>query len=372
MAEQVNEGQENHGIPRKRGREGGYRKGRGAQIQVDNPFEHHVYEDIEDGHWAKHSEGSGEEPLPTKYVRVHPKSIVNKVDSPDIPLYHSLNPYQGCEHGCVYCYARNSHEFWGYNAGLDFERFILIKEDAPKLLEKKILSGNWKVEPIMLSGNTDCYQPAEFKLQITRRLLEVFARYRHPVGIITKNSLILRDMDILQDLAKDNLVHVSLSITGTDEELRRKMEPRTASYEKRFRTVEHLSNAGIPVNIMMAPVIPALNSGDIMEVARRGSDAGALDLAFIMVRLNGRIGLVFRDWLEKNFPDRAAKVISQVEALHGGKINDSRFGVRMRGEGKIASIIHQQFKVARQLYYSGRRMPEYNRNAFRGRQLSLF
>lgn len=351
-------------------RRAGKHKGRGAQIQAPNPFDSQYYEEAGDPLW---SDGRDEEyPLKTKYIRVYPKTVVNRVDSPDIPLYFSLNPYQGCEHGCVYCYARNSHEFWGYNAGLDFERFILVKDDAPKLLEQKILSRNWKVEPIMLSGNTDCYQPAEKERQITRRMLEVFAKYRHPVGIITKNSLILRDIDILRDLAADNLVHVAVSITGTDEELRRKMEPRTASYKKRFQTIEALSEAGVPVNLMMAPIIPALNSDAIMDVARQGANAGALSLGYIIVRLNGRIGMVFHDWVEQHFADRAEKIIHQIEALHGGKISDSRFGTRMKGEGKIAQVIHQQIKVARNLYYSGRRMPEYNRSAFRGRQLTLF
>jgi len=342
-----------------------YKKGRGAQISVENPFDRQFYVNLMEGE----EEVSNTR---TKYINVHPKTIVNKVESPDIPLSYSLNPYQGCEHGCIYCYARNSHEFWGYNAGLEFERFILVKEDAPSLLEKKILSKNWKVEPIMLSGNTDCYQPVEQKLNITREILKVCARYRHPIGIITKNAMILRDMDILADLAKDNLVKVVLSITGVDEQLRSKMEPRTTTFVKRFKTIEALSSRGIPVSVMMAPIIPGLNSDAIMDVAKRSSNAGALEMNYTMIRLNGRLEPVFKDWLERNYPDRAGKVMKQIASLHGGKVSDSRFGTRMKGEGKIASIMKQQVDVARNLYFKGRKMPEFNRNAFRREQLTLF
>jgi len=293
--------------------------------------------------------------------------------SPDLErMPFSLNPYQGCEHGCVYCYARNTHEYWGYNAGIDFERVILFKENAPDLLEEKFNHKNWKPKPIVLSGNTDCYQPLEHRLQITRKLLQVFLKYKHPVSIITKNALILRDLDLLSELTKDNLVQVSISLTGLDETLRHKLEPRTSTYTKRLNAIEALSKKGIPVNVMMAPIIPALNSYQIMDVAKATSNAGALSLNYTMVRLNGQIGIVFKDWLLKNFPDRANKVIHQIEAMHGGQLSDSRFGTRMRGEGKIANIIHQQFKVARQLYFSNRKMPALNVDAFHQQQLSLF
>ena len=343
-----------------------YIKGRGAQIQVHNRFHKQINEPL-----AEYFDASEDLPK-TQYLKVFPKTIVNKVTSPDISMMFSMNPYQGCEHGCIYCYARTTHEFWGYNAGLDFERVILLKENSPELLEKKILDKNWEVCPIMLSGNTDCYQPVEQKLGITRNILKVFQKYRHPVGIITKNALILRDLDILTDLAKDNLIKVSISLTGLNEELRQKLEPRTSSYAKRLKTIETLSNKGIPVNIMMAPIIPALNSAEIMKVAKATANAGALSLNYTMVRLNGQIALVFKDWIEKNFPDRAKKVISQIESLHGGHLSDSRFGTRMKGEGKIANIIKQQFDVARNLHFSNRKMPDYNLNAFRKQQLTLF
>lgn len=342
------------------------KKGRGAQVQLDNRFDKQVYEPIL-------SDDLEEQPQPvTKYVSVHPKTIVNAVQSPDIPFQYSLNPYQGCEHGCVYCYARNSHEFWGYNAGLDFERFILVKKNAAELLEQKLLRKNWTAEPISLSGNTDCYQPVEQKLKITRSLLEVFLRYRHPVGIITKNAMILRDLDLLEALAKDQLVRVAISITGVDEGLRSKMEPRTTTFARRLDTVRKLSERGIPVIVMMAPVIPALNSDDIIEVAKRSANAGALDVRYIPVRLNGRLAEVFEDWLLTHYPDRADKVLNQIRSMHGGKLNDSRFGTRMRGEGKLATIISQQMKIARKLYFSGRKIPDYNKNLFHKGQLNLF
>jgi DNA repair photolyase len=344
-----------------------YIKGRGAQIQMKNSFEKY--------HSAPLLEYFDDETTSVKsqYIQVYPKTIVNKVISPDLErMPFSLNPYQGCEHGCVYCYARNTHEFWGYNAGIDFESVILFKENAPELLEAKLKHKNWTAQPIVLSGNTDCYQPLEHRLQITRKLLQVFLKYKHPVSIITKNALIHRDVDILTELAKENLVHVSISLTGLDENLRQRLEPRTSTYIKRLKVIEALSQKGIPVNVMMAPIIPALNSHQIMEVAKTTSNAGALALNYTMVRLNGQIGVVFKDWLHKNFPDRADKVIHQIEDTHGGKLNDSRWNTRMRGEGKWANIIHQQFKVAKQLYFLNRKMPEFNLEAYQKPQLTLF
>ncbi|HLF64968.1 MAG TPA: radical SAM protein, partial [Saprospiraceae bacterium] len=217
-----------------------YLKGRGAQINPSNPFEPHVRDSaliIDEDISTK-----------TKYLETHAKSLLNKVDSPDIGMAWSMNPYQGCEHGCVYCYARNTHTYWGYSAGLEFEQIILVKKDAPKLLREKLQSRSWEPVPIMLSGNTDCYQPIERKLEITRQLLQVLWEFRHPVGMITKNSLILRDTDILEKMAEHDLVKVSLSINGLDETLRQMLEPRTATYQKRLETVKALSERSIPVN----------------------------------------------------------------------------------------------------------------------------
>jgi len=227
--------------------------------------------------------------------------------------------------------------------------------------------------PIMLSGNTDCYQPQEKKFEITRKMLKVLANYRHPVSIISKNSLVLRDLDLLQDLAADNLVHVYISVTTLDEELRRAMEPRTASSIKRLKTVEALAKANVPVGIMNAPIIPGLNDHEIPEVLKAAADHGARNAGMTVVRLNGSIGQIFEDWLKKNFPDRFEKVWSQICSMHGGNVNDSNFGRRMRGEGNIADAIHQLFKASKKKYFADRTMPVYDLTKFRkGGSLSLF
>lgn len=346
-----------------------YFKGRGAQIKTDNKF-------LKAQYVAEHVEGL-DEPLysspETQVFQESPKKIVNKVTSPDLGMMYSMNPYQGCEHGCIYCYARNSHEYWGFNAGLDFESKIIVKKNAPALLEKFLLNPQWDAVPISVSGNTDCYQPLEKKFEITRNILKVFARYRHPLGMITKNGLILRDLDLLSDLAKDNLVHVYISITTLNEDLRRIMEPRTASGVKRLKTVEGLAKAGVPVGIMAAPIIPGLNHHEIPEILKAASEHGALNAAMTVVRLNGSIGKIFEDWLRKNFPDRFDKVWNQISDLHGGNVNDSQFGRRMVGEGNFADTIHQLFRVSKRKHFAGRSMPPIDLTKFRkGGNLSLF
>ncbi|GIV35576.1 MAG: radical SAM protein [Chitinophagales bacterium] len=345
-------------------------KGRGAQIKTVNPFLLKQYV-------TEHREGLDEEldvSVKTKFFEEQPKKIVNKVESPDIGLEYSMNPYQGCEHGCVYCYARNSHAYWGFNAGIDFEQNIIVKPNAAELLEKQISHPKWKVSPIMLSGNTDCYQPAERKFGITRKMLEVLVKYKHPVGLITKNSLILRDIDLLQELAQHDLVSVAVSINSLNEELRQKLEPRTASYQKRLAVIEKLSKKNIPVIAMVAPVIPGLTDHEIPDVVEAASRHGAWNVAYIMVRLNGAIGKVFEDWLRKNFPDRADKVLHRIQACHDGKLNDSRWGKRMKGEGKVAEAVAQLFSIAANRYFKSKRTFSFNLNAFRtpSSQLKLF
>ena len=219
-----------------------------------------------------------------------------------------MNPYQGCEHGCIYCYARNTHEYWGYSAGLDFERKIIAKPNAPQLMEKQFMNKNWVVSPIMFSGNTDCYQPIERKMKITRQMLEVLLNFRHPAGMITKNDLIIRDIDILQELAKLNLIHVMVSITSLNNDLRLKMEPRTVTAKNRLKVIETLNKAGIPVGVMTAPIIPGLNSDEIPDLIKAAADHGADSAGYTIVRLNGSIAEIFKDWIYKNFPDRAEKV----------------------------------------------------------------
>lgn len=319
-----------------------YLKGRGSQINTDNKYLKHRYV-------TEHEEMLDEPLLSNEKTQIyyeHPKKIVNVVKSPDIPGMYSMNPYQGCEHGCIYCYARNTHEYWGYSAGLDFERKIIAKPNAPQVLEKQLMNKNWEVSPIMFSGNTDCYQPVERELKITRQMLEVLLKFKHPASMITKNNLILRDMDILQEMAKLKLIHVMISITSLREELRQKMEPRTVTTKNRLKVLEKLSNAGIPVGVMTAPIIPGLNSDEIPQLIEAAAKSGAQRAGMTLVRLNGSIADIFKDWIHKNFPDRAEKVLNHIAAIHGGQLSDSRYGTRMRGEGNIAASIHQLFNMA--------------------------
>lgn len=338
-----------------------YIKGRGSQINTNNRFSkyNYVQEHIEglDEQWDINHE--------TELIYANPKTIINKVESPDIPGMYSMNPYQGCEHGCIYCYARNVHEYWGYSAGMDFEKKIIVKMNAPKLLEEQFMKKNWQPSPIMLSGNTDCYQPTERKLKITRGLLEVLLKFKHPVGIITKNSLILRDLDLISELAKLRLVHVMVSITSLDNDLRLKMEPRTTTAKQRLKIIKDLSDAGVPVGVMTAPIIPGINSSEIPAIIEQVALNGGTSAGMTIVRLNGAIGDIFHDWLNKTFPDRAEKVWNQICECHGGSVNDSRFGTRMRGEGKIAESIKQMHKLAVKRFMPKKDKFEYDLTIFK-------
>jgi DNA repair photolyase len=341
-----------------------YLKGRGAQINVHNRFFAESLEMQDDFLNYCAAEGDNPDDNRTQFLEVFPKTIVNKVESPDVGMAWSMNAYQGCEHGCIYCYARNSHEYWGYSAGLDFERKILVKKNAPKLLEEKLLTKNWTAQTVVMSGNTDCYQPAEKKFRITRQCLEIFLKYRHPVSIITKNALIMRDLDILGELAKDNLISVSVSITSLSEKTRMVLEPRTATIRKRLETVKALSDNGIPVNVMLAPIIHGINSHEVLPLAKAASDAGAQSIAHTVVRLNGAIGEIFTDWIRKAMPDRAEKVLNQIKACHGGSLNDSRWGERMRGDGEFARMIKSQMGLARKKFFAGKDYPQLNTSLF--------
>lgn len=318
-----------------------YLKGRGAQYNPHNRF-------LENSYVKEHVEGIDDwevENQKTTFIFSKAKSIVNKVDSPDVGMAYSLNPYQGCEHGCTYCYARNTHEYWGFSAGLDFERKIIIKKDAPALFKKFLERKGWNAETISLSGNTDCYQPAEREHKITRQLLEIALAYKQPIGMITKNSLILRDQDILQEMAKLNLCMVYISINSLNEKLRAVMEPRTTTIKQRLKVVEELSKAGIPTGVMVAPLVPGLSDHEIPAILKTIAACGAQKAGYTIVRLNGAIGPIFEDWLRSNFPDRFDKVWHMIQSCHGGNVNDSRFGERMRGEGNIAKIISDTFKL---------------------------
>lgn len=319
-----------------------YLKGRGAQLNTHNKFEANTYlrefsEGIDD--WETNGLAR------TVYIDTHAKSIVNPVSSPDVGMEFSLNPYQGCEHGCTYCYARNSHEYWGFSAGLDFEQKILIKKDAPALFRNFLERKSWNASVISIAGNTDCYQPAERKFKITRSLLQIAADYGQPISLITKNALILRDLDLLQELASRNLCTVFISINSLNEDLRLKMEPRTATASQRLKVVSTLAAAGIPTGVMVAPLIPGLSDHEIPTILKTVSTAGAIQAGYTIVRLNGAISIIFRDWLEQNYPDRADKVWHQIQSCHQGTVNDSRFGTRMRGEGHFAQMIRDTFKL---------------------------
>lgn len=342
-----------------------YQKGRGAQINPTSKYEAFLYDNTSDL----------EAEFPTEYIEVHPKTILNKVDSPDIGFSFSLNPYQGCEHGCVYCYARNTHPYWGYSAGMDFERKILIKKDAPKILADTIKKKSWKTVPLMLAGNTDIYQPAEKEYQLTRQILEVCWKYRYPVGLITKNSMVLRDLDILKQLASERLTHVSISLTTLQEDLRHMLEPRTASVNQRLKAIEELTAAGIPVNVMLAPIIPGLTDHEILPMAKAVSERGAISIGYTLVRLNGDIGMIFEDWIRKALPDRAERVLNRIRDCRGGKLSESRFHKRMRGEGEIAEMVNRQFKLAKHKYFAGQEWPKYNlelHEQYKNGQLRLF
>ena len=348
-----------------------YFKGRGAQVNTPNKFAARQYT-------AEHPEGLDEpflENSATQLIEEYPRKVISVSNSPDLPMAYSVNPYQGCEHGCIYCYARNAHEYWGYSAGLDFERKIIVKRNAAEVLERQFNAKGYKPEVIMLSGNTDCYQPVERKLRITRAILEVMVDYKHPVSIISKNSLILRDIDLLTELARHQLVHVAITLNSLNEELRQKMEPRTVTANGRLAVMRQLSDAGIPVMLMCAPIIPGLNSSEMPALIEAAAAHGARAASYTIVRLNGAISELFVDWVHKAFPERAAKVLHGIAACHGGKLNDSRWGVRMRGEGNEAAGIKQLFRLG-----MARHMPDAGLTPLRldlftpksGRQLHLF
>ena len=323
-----------------------YVAGRGAQFNTKNRF-------FKNENTKEHVEGidEWEEPdVPTIYLEQESKTIVNKVESKDVGMSYSMNPYAGCEHGCIYCYARNVHEYWGYSAGLDFEQKKIIKKNAPQLLRKFLLHPKWTGTPIMLSGNTDCYQPAEQKYRLTRGLLEVCNEFNQPVGILTKNSWILKDKDLLQEMAKKKLVSAMVSITSFNEDLRRMMEPRTTTARQKLKVINELSTAGVRMGIMMGPMIPGLNEHEMQRIMKEAAENGATFTAYTFIRLNGAIKFLFHDWLYKNFPDRADKVWHLIEQSHNGKVNDTRWGIRMRGEGNIAEMVAQQYKKYGKLY----------------------
>lgn len=342
-----------------------YKKGRGTSVNTSNRFERYTYEELPE---------DAEKAVKTKFIEISPKSIVNKVHSPDVGMDYSLNSYQGCEHGCTYCYARTTHEFWGYSAGVDFEQTILVKKNAPDLLRETFEKRSWKVKPIVMSGNTDCYQPAEKEFELTRELLKVFLEYQHPVGIITKNALLLRDLDLIEKLSDKRLISVNVSITTLDESLRSKLEPRTSTIKKRLEMVKQLKAIEVPVHVMMSPAIPALNDHELLPMAKAAKEAGASSFSSHIVRLMGKNEELFERWLGAHYPDRAEKVMQQIKSLHNGRTGSSEFGVRGRGVGVLAENLRSQRKLAIRKYFPNQKSPVLDTSLFRRPtdQLSLF
>jgi len=283
------------------------------------------------------------------------KTIITRNTSPDLPFDRSLNPYRGCEHGCIYCYARPSHAYWDLSPGLDFETKLIAKTNAAAVLEQQLSKRGYVCAPINLGSNTDPYQPIEREHQLTRRLLEVLLRYRHPVTIVTKGSLILRDLDLLSELAKQRLVSVMISLTTLDDELKRTLEPRAAAPKARLRAIRVMRDAGIPVGVLCSPMIPMINDSELERLLEAASEAGALSAAYMLLRLPLEVAPLFEQWLQDHYPQRAAHVLSLVRQSRGGELYDSRFGARMRGEGVFADLLAQRFDKAIRRYGLDRR-----------------
>jgi len=320
------------------------RRGRGAVSNATGRYEPHLREAFDDG-WERDEAAPA---LKTEVAFERPRSIVTRNNSPDIPFDRSVNPYRGCEHGCFYCFARPSHAYLGLSAGLDFESKLTLKEGAAALLEKELSSVKYKPGTIALGVNTDAYQPIERQYRATRSVLEVLARARHPVSIVTKSNLVLRDLDLLGDLARDDLVKVFISVTTVDRNLARRMEPRAPTPERRLEAISRLAEAGVPVGVMVAPVIPAVNDEEIETILTRAHAAGATEAGYVTLRLPRELREMFREWLVTHFPDRLERTLSLVRSMHGGKDYDSQWGQRMAGSGPYAWMIGRRFEMAAQ------------------------
>jgi DNA repair photolyase len=348
--------------------------GRGTAAQPANRFDR-LHVEVEPDAEVAAAEGGDarDRTVRTEFFRDRSRSIIATNDSPDVPFSASLNPYRGCEHGCIYCYARPSHEFLGLSAGLDFETRIFVKEDAPALLRAALAAASWEPKVLAMSGVTDCYQPVERTLQLTRRCLEVLAEFRNPVGVVTKNALVARDADVLADLATDRCANVALSVTTLDEGLRRVLEPRTSTADLRLEAVARLNAAGVPAGIMIAPVIPGLNDHEIPAILARAGEAGARFAGYTMLRLPYAVKDLFDEWLATHVPDRRTHVLSRIQDVRGGKLSDAQFGSRMTGAGPAAELIGALFKTARARAGIPSSGPPLRTDAFRRKgQLDLF
>jgi len=322
--------------------------GRSFQPSIDNGLSNHHLKDFWDGSYFDEEFFITSDN--TKLVPTHPKSILNRINDPDMGPVWSMNPYHSCENGCVYCYARIAHKYLGDYAGHNFDKSILYKSNAVELLEHKLKSNSWKGEKIIISGNTDCYQPAEHKLKITRRLLEVCLKYNQPVVIVTKNALVCRDIDILKKMAVKGLVEVCMSITTLDEDLRRALEPRTSSSKNKLKVIRTLSEHGILVSVLLAPIIPGLNSDEIFKICEAVSNAGASFLNHTLLRLNGTTALLFENWIHKTFPFKASRILHQIAEAQGGSLNKDDSSNRRNKSSALGQTIHQQVRLAKNKY----------------------
>jgi DNA repair photolyase len=338
------------------------RKGRGAVSNRSGRFEPAAHLAFDDG-WGT----ADQEPpkLTTSLTAERTRDIITRNDSPDVPFDRSINPYKGCEHGCVYCFARPTHAYLGLSPGLDFESKIVFKPDGPAALRKTLSRRGYQPRTIALGANTDPYQPAERRLGLTREFLEVLREFRHPVSIVTKSNLVLRDLDILAEMAADELACVLISVTSLDRTLARRMEPRAAAPHKRLEAMRALTDAGVPVGVLASPMIPALNDAELDRILQAAAGAGARSAGYILVRLPLEIADLFREWLEAHYPDRAARVLSLIEQTRGGALYDSRFGVRMRGTGAYADLLARRFEVAARRLGLDRPLPELDTGKFR-------
>ena len=348
--------------------------GRGAAYNPPNRFERLAFvPDLPPALDGDEDEG-GDGPA-TVYLKDNARTIISKNDSPDVGFTYSINPYRGCTHGCIYCYARPTHAFLGYSAGLDFETKIFVKEDAPRLLREELSAKRYQPVTLSISGVTDCYQPAEKRFRVTRRCLEVLAEFGNPCGVITKSHLVTRDIDILSDLARKNAAVAILSVTTLDADLSSRMEPRAASPKHRLSAIEALSKAGIPTSVMVAPVVPGLTDHDMPAILKAAADAGATTAGFVPVRLPLEVAPLFVDWLDRHCPDRKDKVLNRIRELRGGKLNDSNFHTRMVGQGVWSEQFKTIFDVAKRRAGLDKPFPELMTEHFRkppGPQMTLF
>ncbi|OHB30384.1 MAG: DNA repair photolyase [Phenylobacterium sp. RIFCSPHIGHO2_01_FULL_69_31] len=322
-------------------------RGRGARSNASGRYESQQREDFDDG-WAIEDPAPGQ--LDTAVTAEKARVIISRNDSPDVGFSASINPYRGCEHGCIYCYARPAHAYMGLSPGLDFESKLFFKPHAAQLLEKELAKPRYTPELIHIGGNTDPYQPEERRLRITRGVIEVLVRFRHPFSVITKSALIVRDLDLLAEAAAMKLTRVAISITSLDRQLARSMEPRAATPEKRIDAVRRLTQAGVPVTVMFAPCIPGLNDHEMEAVLERAAQAGASGAGYVALRLPLEIKDLFREWLETDHPDRARRVMSLVRQMRGGKDYDAQWGSRMKGEGPLAALMAARFAAAKKRY----------------------